>query len=491
MSNLYLKKIRSSVDDIYMGYKLPGGRVVPVHIYSGASRIICGYTFDVNQIQKLSYVCDAKGETPSGHDTNTILKWLQDDSKLDSAVQESDLHMFRQFLQKILNSDKAVFSGTKTSMVSFTSGSDIFITGKSMYEDAGEMIGEIIKISCPSLSDFISKTLRDRKDSISMLFTPVIDDKEENKTLYSSGQELPECFKKIKKYPNAQIFLDSVKASGECLLEHLKQQENKLNVLRQFNLFCMYHLFRFMANVDHIYNDTPRKLFLFDFSNFGLSSQARMSSVSFMMAHRSLANFYKWGCTQILKRNGWNKNDLMKEDTPQVDERKANKNDEELEILWKMVKDRCASLNEKSSMKEFGSAVFNMLERDGKVSPTTYFKLFGIHAGILVQGTRALPARFKPKADMLEMIVRSCVKPGETLRGVKLKENLWNRMGIIIGGDEKDVIRLNESGCKVYSDDDSLIANYEQFAEKLRSMNFAETMADGILQINLGGEQNG
>ena len=490
MSELYLKKIRSSVDDIYMGYKLPGGRVVPVHVYSGASRIICGYTTDVSNIQKLSYVCNAKGQTPAGRDTSTILKWLQTDLKVDKSVQESEFHTFRLFLQKILDSDKAVFSGTGTGMVSYTSGSDLFITGKSMYEDAGEMIGEIIKKSCPTLSDFIKETLQDRKDSISILFNPVIEKDEDHTCVYTFKQDLPKCFDDLNKYPNAKVFLESIKTSGECLLEHLRLQENKLNVLRQFNLFCMFHLFRFMANVDHLYNNSPYKVFLLDFSASGTTSEARMSCASYMQAHRALANFYKWGCAQILKKEGWTRKDLLKEDTPAIDKGKPNKNHEELEILWKIVKEKCHSLDEESSMKEFGATLFDMLERDGKESSTTYFKLFGIHAGILIQGRRSLPPRFKPKADMLEMIIRCCVKPGITIRGVKLKDNLWERLGIIIGGDEKDIDRLNESRCVVTSDDDSLITNYENFAEKLRSMNFAETMADGILQINLGGEGN-
>ena len=491
MSELILKDIRSRADEAYMGYRLIGGRVVPVHIYSGASRVICGYVSDVTNIQKLSYVYDAKGQTSKGRDTLSILNWLKEENRISDTISESSLHTLRLFLQQILNADGAVFSGTDTNMVSYTSGSDSFISGKSMYEDAGELIGTLLSISCPDLTGYIIKTLKDNKDSISLLFAPILDNSSVESRPYTMKADLPLCFDpdKIESFPNAKAFLDSLKESGTCLLEHLKLQENKLNVLRQFNLFCMFHLFRFMANVEHIYCGTPEKLFLLDFSEGGTTGQSRMSSLSFMQIHRSMSRFYKWTYAQILKKEGWDKESLLKEGTPQIDRGRANKNNDELDIIWSLAKKKCASMPENDAIKEIASTVFNMLERDAKFSPATYMKLFGIHAGILVQGTRSLPSRFKPKVDMLEVIIRSCVLPGETLRGSKLKDNLYRRMSVIIGGDENDVERLNSAECPITSDDDSLILNYEKFAEKLRSMNFAETMADGILQINLGGDK--
>lgn len=491
MSELILRPVRALADETYMGFRLLGGRVVPVHIFSGSSRVICGYVSDVTNIQKLSYVYDAKGQTSPGRDSLSILNWLREEHRISDDISESSLHTLRLFLQQILNADKAVFSGTDTSMVSYTSGSDSFISGKSMYEDAGELIGTLLDIACPDLTDYIKKILQDNNDSISLLFTPILNDSTlESRRSYMKA-DLPLCFDpdKIESYPNAKSFLESLKESGTCLLEHLKLQENKLNVLRQFNLFCMFHLFRFMANVEHIYCGSPEKLFLLDFSEGGTTGQSRMSSLSFMQTHRSLSRFYKWSYSQILKKEGWDKESLLSEETPQIDKGKANKNNEELAIIWSLAKKKCSSLSESDVINEIAATIFNMLERDGKFSPATYMKLFGIHAGILVQGTRSLPPRFKPKVDMLEVIIRSCVLPGETLRGSKLKDNLYRRMSVIIGGEEKDVERLNSADCPITSDDDSLIQNYERFAEKLRAMNFAETMADGILQINLGGDK--
>ena len=88
MSELILKDIRTRADEAYMGYRLIGGRVVPVHIYSGASRVICGYVSDVTNIQKLSYVYDAKGQTSKGRDTLSILNWLKEENRIIDTISE-------------------------------------------------------------------------------------------------------------------------------------------------------------------------------------------------------------------------------------------------------------------------------------------------------------------------------------------------------------------------------------------------------------------
>lgn len=42
MEIIYLKKMRKQVDENFVGFRPNGSSVKPVHIYSGASRIIYG-----------------------------------------------------------------------------------------------------------------------------------------------------------------------------------------------------------------------------------------------------------------------------------------------------------------------------------------------------------------------------------------------------------------------------------------------------------------
>ena len=85
------------------------------------------------------------------------------------------------------------------------------------------------------------------------------------------------------------------------------------------------------------------------------------------------------------------------------------------------------------------------------------------------------------------MILRSTVKPEEVLSGSEMRKRLWERFGIVVGGSTFEIDRLQSSGMLLQIDEDSLERNFASFAELLESMDFAEEMADGILQIRLGG----
>ena len=73
---------------------------------------------------------------------------------------------------------------------------------------------------------------------------------------------------------------------------------------------------------------------------------------------------------------------------------------------------------------------------------------------------------------------------------VKISENVYDRFGIIIGGGQFEMTTLYQSGMILQIDEDALEDNFSAFASVLESMDFAEIMADGILQIRLGGTEN-
>jgi hypothetical protein len=95
--------------------------------------------------------------------------------------------------------------------------------------------------------------------------------------------------------------------------------------------------------------------------------------------------------------------------------------------------------------------------------------------------------RFVITDDIIEVILRACVLPGETLSSADLRNRFWKRFGIIVGGSDGDIDKLNQVGSIVYADADALNENWNTFSETLQSMNFAEQLPDGILQIGFGG----
>lgn len=132
--------------------------------------------------------------------------------------------------------------------------------------------------------------------------------------------------------------------------------------------------------------------------------------------------------------------------------------------------------------------MYDMLALEASSHPVNCLKILGTSAGMLYPPDQMHPnKRFVLSQDILEMILRSTVSPDEVLSGNDMRNRLWERFGIIIGGSTYEIEKLQSSGMLLQIDEDSLERNFTSFAALLESMDFAEVMADGILQIRLGG----
>lgn len=485
MEKLYLKKLRDTVDKRFVGFKPNGSSIKPVHIFSGATRVIYGKSADTSGIKRLSYVANAKGKTPAANTPEKVISFLKElDAIEDEDIRIEELTSLRNMLQKLLSADDGVFSGTDDGMVSYSAGSKYFITRFAMYEDAGEFIGGLIKEYCPELALYISQLMEGNNDPITILFTPVLI--EEPDRLYAESRHVDiEAFAKqsdaLKKY------LKELKDSGECLLAHFQQHSNSLTQLRLFNFFCVFNLVRYLSLLEAFYCGESIRPFLLDFSDDSQSSIARASVMSYTQVHRSISRFYAWGYAQELK--AFSKEELLSSETPEYEPNKKSKTDEkELARIWELAKSDAALVDEDEARLIFGTTIYDMLALQASSHPVNYLRAIGVLSGVLYPPTNFhVNKRFALSQDVLEMVVRSCVAPSETLSGTELRERLWERMGVLIGGSDFEIRRLQESGSILQADSDSLNQNFDRFAETLEAMNFAEIMADGILQIRLGG----
>ena len=135
--------------------------------------------------------------------------------------------------------------------------------------------------------------------------------------------------------------------------------------------------------------------------------------------------------------------------------------------------------------------MYDMLALEASSHPVNCLKVLGTSSGILYPPDKLHPnKRFALSQDVLEMMLRSCVGPDEVLNCKEIRERLWERFGIIIGGSQFELDKIRQSGMIMQVDEDALEANFTSFASALESMDFAEEMADGILQIRLGGLSN-
>lgn len=203
--------------------------------------------------------------------------------------------------------------------------------------------------------------------------------------------------------------------------------------------------------------------------------------------HKSINRFYAWGYAQKLKEKDYSKADLMASETPIYEEKK--KASAELDTLWTMAKGRAdACTTDDDARLVFGETMYDILALEASSHPVNCLKILGTSSGVLYPPDKMHPnKRFVLSQDILEMILRSTVSPEETLSGSEMRSRLWERFGIIVGGSAFELERLQNSGMLLQIDEDSLERNFTAFAAQLESMDFAEVMADGILQIRLGG----
>lgn len=233
---------------------------------------------------------------------------------------------------------------------------------------------------------------------------------------------------------------------------------------------------------------------LLDFSGASpsFSSVARASEMSYTQIYKSINRFYAWGYARWLDEKGYSKEELLQSETPVYEERKAvsKASKEELDALWLLAKERAHDLDGDEVYLTFGETMYDMLALEASSHPVTYLRALGNLSGILYPPDKLHPnKRFVVSQDIIEMLLRCCVNPGEMISGMDIRRRLWDRFGIIVGGSQFEMQILQTTGMILQIDEDALDENFSSFAKMLESMDFAELMADGILQIRLGGAE--
>ena len=493
MEQIYLREARKAVDKDYVGFTPNGSSIKPVHIAGGSLRCIYGAYNRTKNIKRMALVSDAKGNIPLGNEADTVYAQLSEEEKIEDNISQNAMESMRNVMQRLLSVDKGVYvvKGLKDGMISYSAGSKYFLTSRAMYEDAGEFMGGIISAFCPELAKYIKDLLEKGNDPITLLFEPVLEADMEIFSDQNQHEDLP-AFKELG--PSMSWFISGIKDGGKCLLDNFKHHPNPLTQLRLFNFFCIINLIRYMTLLEAFYCGEKIRPILLDFSGKSpsFSSVARMSEMSYTQMYKSINRFYAWGYAKWLNERGFTKEELLASETPVYEQGKSvsKASKDELDALWLLAKERAKDLDGEDMFIEFGETMYDMLALEASSHPVTYIRALGTSAGLLYPPDKLHPnKRFVLSQDILEMLLRCCVNSGEIISGVDIRQRLWNRFGIVIGGSQFEMQKLQSSGMILQADEDALEENFTLFAATLESMDFAEVMADGILQIRMGGAE--
>lgn len=479
IDTIILKDWRSQVDNLYLGFHPNGDSIKPVHIAGGVFRSIYGKIADTSRIKQVSYVSSKKGITPPNNTLEKVREYLESEDLIKPKLDELD--SMRNVMQKLLDVDNGVFSGEKDGQVSYSAGSKYFITRKAQYEDAGEFIGELLKEYCPELVSEVKQILEDARDPISLLFSPIKNDDDFVEACTSSSYseiQFPDKNNAIFKW-----FTEGLKESSKSLAISLNSHPNALTRLRLFVIFCNITLIRYMSLLEGFYveHGTKRPIIL-DFSNTYGSNVATMSELSFTQMHRSISRFYSWAFANQMKDISIE--ELISIGCPKYDSNSKKERNDGSNKIWECAIEE-ARMTSGSEAKKLllGEAMYNMLALESNSFPVKYVKAIGSKSGILYGKSSK---RFVLTQDVIEMIIRCSVGKDEIIDGNELRHRLWDRFGIIVGGGTFEFEQLSNNGMITQIDSASLEDNYQKFASVLESMDFAEMLADGILQIRIG-----
>ncbi len=495
MEQIFLKAARQEVDRKYVGFQPNSGSVKPVHIATGVQRCIYGAFNLSKSIKKMALVSDTKGNIPNGNETETIYDQLNKKEAIEDNITLNSLESMRNIMQRLLSVDKGVFiaKDLSDSMISYSAGSKYFLTSGTgaPYEHGGEFIASIIRGYCPELASYIKGLLEKANDPITLLFEPILETDMEVFSDQSQYEDIP-VFKDINE--RTQWFLNGIKDGGACLLNNLRNHPNSLTQLRMFNFFCVFNLMRYLTLLEAFYCGERIRPILLDFSGVSpsFSSVARASEMSYTQIYKAINRFYAWGYARWLDENGYSKEELLHSETPIYEKGKvvSRASKEELDALWLLAKERSFNLEGDEMYFSFGETMYDMLALEASSHPITYLRALGNLSGILYPPDKFHPnKRFVVSQDIIEMLLRCCVNPGEMISGMDIRRRLWDRFGIIVGGSHFEMQTLQESGMILQIDEDALDENFSSFASMLESMDFAELLADGILQIRLGGAE--
>lgn len=486
---IFLREYRNAVDKEFIGFTPNGGSIKPVHIAGGALRCIYGGYNATMNIKRLALVSDSKGKVPTGSEPETIFKDLKEKDILEEGITEGSLESMRNIMQRLLSADKGVYvvKGLKDGMLSYSAGSKYFLTKPAMYEDIGEFIGGVICSYCPELATHIRKILGEAKDPISMLFQPVLEEEMESYEKVRH-EDLP-AFKKVS--ASMKWYLEGIRESGKSLVRNFEKHPNSLTQVRLFNFFCIFQLIRYMTLLETFYCGEGVRPILLDFTGLSpsQSSVARASEMSYTQMYKSINRFYAWAFAQKLSL--FSKDELMSSVTPAYDRSKpmSKSGAEELDVHWQMAKEYASLCGCDDEVRlAFGEKMYDILALEASSHPVNCLKVLGTITGILYPPDKMHPnKRFVLSQDVLEMLLRGCVNPNEILSGMDMRKRMWDRFGVVIGGSSFELEKLHSNGMILQVDEDSLESNFSKFADALEAMDFAEVMADGILQIRLGG----
>lgn len=463
-----------TIDKKYIGMSPNTVSVKPVHIMNGLTKTVMGEIYDTKSLNRFVFSQKADGKVIKGHELNTVYEWLEDNNKIDvHSISKEDIKKLRSISKKVVNVDKGVYNYGMDSYTGFYKG---FASRDYVGQSGGEFIALwLSKIDSP-LFNTIKSTLNNSNDIISSLLLPLING--EGKKVFDSEYDTPDLKLFQKNLPNELTHLWlGMEEAAKTLNLHLKKNPNKLYIARMISLFSSIIIIRHLTSLEAGFvpgKELSIPPILLDFSDSSSDPIAKASTMTYTHCAQSMTRFYTWAFSKEVSKE-YSIEELLEAGPPLYNDKK---NLIEVEEIWKIAKDEIRESEHPFTV--VGQAIYDILALQSE-DPVRYFRNLGYRSGAMWPPIQA-GKRFKIQQDVLEVLIKSTVKPNEAIDMSELQKRLWDRFGMVIGGRQEDDDILLEAG--IYqADTNALQNNKENFSTRLSNLDFARLLADGVLQI--------
>jgi hypothetical protein len=218
---------------------------------------------------------------------------------------------------------------------------------------------------------------------------------------------------------------------------------------------------------------------LLDFSSESNSAVARASQAAYIRVCQAISRFYAWAFEEYLESawpDGAGQPEVLAQNTPTYKNKPTNA---AMRQYWELAQGQA------DGYTSYAQAIYDILAMEAESNPINYLRQLGIRSGLMQPTSNRVTAkRFTVRQDMLEVLIRSMVQPGESLGVSELLERLWQHYHIVIGGRAVDETRLLEA--QIYqANAQALQENLHYFEQRLQDLSFARLLADGVLQVEV------
>lgn len=491
---MHIGEIFNDIYDNLVGWRPASGSVKPVHVANGLLRSVSGRKYNIEAVGRflISHKQGGVQDPLRKYESLTSDPLLRDHFG-SLATDYTSFERTRRYAKGLLAADKAVFPSAAASSLTLTTG--LMVSGDYNDRGLGRYGSALLMAGGGELASLLRNSLELERplDPISVLAWPLLVDR----TGHAGGDTSDVAFMR---QSHNKAFLNNMGDAADSLASHTINSRDPLRLIqRAVHFVCVATVAHAQAlAVGGKMEQRPPLLLV---SGATKGSELAVASERSLLA--AFSGFDTWLADQLERRLSRGKPLVRDEviDISKVEDGRSVRallrtiasakkghpapTDAEVNERFQVFATARNQYRGQNAVRVFAQALQEIYSQEYESGgPQSFLLSLGRRCGLLYphfQG-RSRDKRVMPNARILEMLVRACVRHGETVSLEAFLGRLWDRFGCVVGGrhtdkwSDADVLAAHGAGVEI----EDLATNTECFVDELVSMGFARRYPDGV-----------